>query len=127
MAYRNGIVADTLRAAGMPYKVIFGLQLPQLSQIAQRYAPNSPLAHVLWADTRCREARLLACYLFDSDAIEIEEAQQLCETVITQEEADILAFRLLRRLPFRAVLHTHLTKSDTSAAKMSAKALARFL
>ena len=31
MAFRNGIVADALRKAGYDYKVIFGLQLPQLT------------------------------------------------------------------------------------------------
>ena len=35
MTYRNGIVADTLRKAGLPFGVIFGLQLPQLSGIAR--------------------------------------------------------------------------------------------
>ena len=27
---RNGEIADTLRKAGSPYKIIFGLQMPQL-------------------------------------------------------------------------------------------------
>ena len=31
MAYRNGIVSDTLRKAGMPYNIIFGTQLPQIA------------------------------------------------------------------------------------------------
>ena len=34
MAMRNGIVADALRKGGMPHKVIFGLNVPQLSEIA---------------------------------------------------------------------------------------------
>ena len=37
LAFRNGIVSDTLRKAGMPYGIIFGLQLPQLAEIARRY------------------------------------------------------------------------------------------
>ena len=32
---RNGEIADTLRKAGSPYKIIFGLQMPQLEQIAK--------------------------------------------------------------------------------------------
>ncbi len=54
MVFRNGIVADTLRNAGMPYHVIFGLQLPQLSQIARTVSPDSTLARELWEDKNVR-------------------------------------------------------------------------
>ena len=37
--FRNGIVADTLRKAGMPHKVIFGLQIPQIAAIAKDLTP----------------------------------------------------------------------------------------
>ena len=33
-AMRNGIVADTIRKAGFDYRMIFGLNLPQLKDIA---------------------------------------------------------------------------------------------
>ena len=33
-ALRNGVIADTLRRAGSPFKIIFGLNLPQLAEIA---------------------------------------------------------------------------------------------
>lgn len=101
MAYRNGIVADTLRKAGMPYSLIFGLQLPQLSAIARSNGmPDRELARGLWQDRNVRESRLLACWLFDAEKTDIEQALELARDIRTREEGDILAFRLLRRLPF---------------------------
>ena len=66
MAYRNGIVSDTLRKAGMPYNIIFGLQLPQIAAIAREYGASDELADSLWKDSGVRESRLLACYLHDT-------------------------------------------------------------
>ena len=63
-AFRNGITADILRKAGMPYKIIFGLQVPQIAQIARGHKPDMELADRLWNDTEVRESRLLATYLF---------------------------------------------------------------
>jgi hypothetical protein len=104
MVYRNGIVADTLRAAGMPYAVIFGLQLPQLNEIARSQQPSAALARELWADRRVRESRLLAPMLFPADELQPDEALSMACDVQTREEADILCFKLLRRLPYAAGL-----------------------
>ena len=103
-AYRNGIVAQTLRDAGDPHPRIFGLQLPQIAAIAREIGFDEVKARQLWADRDCRESRLLACYLFDPETLEEEDAMALATDVITREEADILAWRLLRRLPYASAL-----------------------
>ena len=36
-ALRNGLIADTLRKGGLEQKYIFGLQLPQIKGIAERF------------------------------------------------------------------------------------------
>lgn len=105
-AYRNGIVADTLRKAGLPHKYIFGLQIPQLTAIANKRERNKTLAKLLWDDIESREARLLAAYLFPPDQISIDEARQLISGIKSREEAEIMAFRLLRFLPFARDLAT---------------------
>lgn len=105
MAYRNGIVADTLRRAGMTvYDVIFGLNLPQLSTIARSGRPSRQLAEALWQDRKVRESRLLALYIYPSVECGREAAISMMEDVQTREEADILCFRLLRFLPFAGEL-----------------------
>lgn len=120
MVYRNGLVADTLRAAGMDcYHIIFGLNLPQLSSIAAQFSPDIQLAQALWADAKVRESRLLATYLYPREQVSREHAIELMSQTQTQEEADMLAFRLLRYLPFLAEL-------KQSASGYSANALARY-
>lgn len=127
MAFRNGIVADTLRNAGMPYKIIFGLQLPQLKEISGTLNQDIDLAMELWNDANVRESRLLACYLFPKDKIDEKIASDLAESVQTAEEADILCFRLLRYLPFAPALANRLIDSKESLIQYCGKALLRNL
>ncbi len=98
--FRNGVISDTLRKAGMPYKVIFGLQIPQIADIARSLEPSGELADALWADSEVRESRILACYLFPHDTTGPDKVRELLESVRTQEERDMLYFRLIRFLPF---------------------------
>lgn len=63
-AMRNGIIADTLRKAGLGYKIIFGLNLPQITEIASGLTADADLAEELWADRRTRESMLLAPMLY---------------------------------------------------------------
>lgn len=102
--FRNGIIADTLRKAGMPYKVIFGLQIPQIAAIAREQQPSIELADTLWEDMDVRESRILATYLYPREEVTEEKALELLRTVVTPEESDMLAFRLLKHLPFVAEL-----------------------
>jgi hypothetical protein len=127
MAYRNGIVSDTLRKAGQPFNIIFGLQLPQIAEIAKNYGYSDTIADALWQDKGIRESRLLACYLFTPDNIDIEKAFELGSEVRTVEEADILCFRLLRRLPFAETLALRLTTAESPLAAYCGEALRRNL
>lgn len=107
--YRNGAVADTLRRYGIPHKVIFGLQIPQLAAIARELQFGTPAdreaaADKLWADREVRESRLLACYLFDPQTITLDKALELACDTRTQEESDMLAFLLLKHLPDAAAI-----------------------
>lgn len=95
--YRNGIIADTLRPLMPCYNVIFGLQVPQLAAIARETERVPELARELWADRGVRESRLLAPYLFSAETMSEDDAVALALDVQTQEEADMLAFRFLKR------------------------------
>ncbi|MDE6370251.1 MAG: hypothetical protein K2K92_02035, partial [Duncaniella sp.] len=63
-AMRNGVIADTLRKAGLPYRIIFGLNLPQIAEIAEETGADEALARQLWADTGTRESMMLAPMIF---------------------------------------------------------------
>ncbi len=130
-ALRNGMLADTLRKAGMPYGIIFGLNVPQISAIAKA-ALNDPetdrdtLARQLWEDSNVRESRLLACYMFDPATLSEDAAISLATEALTREEADMLAFRLLRNLPYAEGLADKIPAA-TPVAAYSAEALRRNL
>lgn len=119
--FRNGMMADTLRRYGMPYKTIFGLEIPRIAEIARGLAPSAELADALWADREVRESRLLAAYLFPVETMTEEKAVALAADVRTQEEADMLAFRLFKRLPFAARLLDRLEADP--ATRRAARAL----
>lgn len=102
-AFRNGILADALRKY-TSYDVIFGLQVPQIAEISRSLEPSLDLANALWNDKGVRESRLLAPYLFPIDKIDMDKCLTLASEIQTTEEADMLAFRLLKRLPFAAEL-----------------------
>lgn len=116
------------------YHIIFGLNLPQLTQIASSQKSSLPLAMALWADKGVRESRLLATYLFPREEVDMQLALRLMGEVQTQEEADMLAFRLLRHLPILPALKqstleqsTRLPSSSNHAAPgYIIRALARY-
>lgn len=131
-ALRNGLVADTLRKGGLPQKYIFGLLLPQIKEIAAGCRPAddrqaAEAARELWADRECREARLLACHLMPATEMSREEAMLWASGTVSREEADILAFRLLRYHSDAADIAAALDSSESDADRYAAEALRRFL
>lgn len=130
-ALRNGMIADTLRKGGLEQKYIFGLQLPQIKGIAERFRPSSDedaasLARTLWSDKNCRESRLLACHLMPPPLMPEGEAMEWAEDVATREEADILAFRLLRYHPDAKQIAADLNETDNALKKYTSAAIMRF-
>lgn len=131
-ALRNGLIADTLRKGGLEQKYIFGLQLPQIKETATLFRPEddkeaAALARDLWGDKECREARLLACHLMPPAEFSKDEAVMWAKDITTREEADILAFRLIRYLPDAAEIAVALDASASELHKYAAIAINRFL
>ncbi|MBD5291491.1 MAG: hypothetical protein HDS24_05420 [Bacteroides sp.] len=131
-AYRNGMVADTLRRAGYPHKVIFGLNLPQIAVIAGKIlSERDHIAEQLWKDPDVRESRLLACYLYDPASLTKEECIEKGSEVRTREEADMFAFRVLKRRKDAVELLNILREKDAghadSPATITAAALSAHL
>ena len=55
----NGVIANSLRQKGMNYKLIFGVPLPEIKQIAASHTPDAGLARALWQED-VREMKILA-------------------------------------------------------------------
>ncbi len=113
-AMRNGVIADTLRRAGSPFKVIFGLNLPQIVDIARDTGVSPVLAEQLWANDTTRESMLLAPMLADAGNFSIEDAKRWIASIPATEIADVLCLRLLRRRPYAWELAEELAGSSAT-------------
>ena len=99
-AMRNGVVADVLRKAGSPYRIIFGLNLPQIVDIAGEIGPSRILAEELFGNTSTRESLLIAPMLMPHEEFSADDAMRWSMNVADREAADILCHRLLRHMPY---------------------------
>lgn len=99
-AYRNGVVADSLRKSGDPHHTIFGLLLPQLSDIALQVGKDKAIAIELWNQTTSRECRLLAPMVYPPEELTLTSGKGMIAEAINKEEIDILCLKLLSRTPW---------------------------
>lgn len=99
-AMRNGVIADTYRKAGSTFRIVFGLNLPQLVEIAGRTPHDRELAEALWANTTTRESMLLAPMLINPADFTEDDARRWLTSVCSYEVADILCHRLLRKTSY---------------------------
>lgn len=119
-AMRNGITAQALRTAGSPHRLIMGVNIPQLAEIARSFGPNAELARTLWHDTTTRESMLIAPMLFPQEEMTLEEASMWIETTVGTEATDILCHRLLRNLPFAYNLALNYADSPVALQRYAA-------
>ncbi|MDE6276953.1 MAG: DNA alkylation repair protein [Muribaculaceae bacterium] len=103
-ALRNGIVADTLRSNGSPFRIIFGLNLPQLKEIAAFTGENRELAEALWNNTTTRESMMLAPMIFPREEFDEAHAQKWLDASPSSEITDALCHSMLRHRPYAQAL-----------------------
>lgn len=123
-AMRNGIIADVLRRGGSPFRIIFGLNLPQIVEIANQTPHTKDLAIRLWQNTSTRESMLIAPMLMPREEFGIDEARMWATQVPAFEVADILCHRLLRHLPYAARLVGDFIASDSEMLRYTGVRLA---
>lgn len=111
--YRNGIIADKLREAGDTHKIIFGLNLPQITDIAKRYHQSAVLAQSLWDNTTTRESQLTAPMLYPKNEFSVDVAHKWISEIPTREVADILCHKLLKYLDFAEDIVYEYSNSDS--------------
>ena len=92
--------------------MIMGCLLADVVSIARRYEPSEELAEALWADVKHRECRLAAPMLFPPSEMEREQAMEWARGVQSEEEADVLCHRLLRRVTGAEEMACELMASD---------------
>lgn len=97
----NGIASARMRESGMNYKLIFGVELPRLQQIAAEFPVNHELAQALWKEN-VRECNILAGLLQPVDTFYPEIADIWVESIRVPELAQLTVMNLFARLPYAA-------------------------
>lgn len=97
--FMNGVLSQSLREKGLKYRLIFGVELPRLREIASGYEPNHELAQALWKED-IRECKILAAYLQPVGTFYPEIADIWMEQIHNTELADYVCMILFRRLPY---------------------------
>lgn len=95
-AMRNGVIADVLRRNGSPFRIIFGLNMPQIEEIARDLGKDLELGRLLWANESTRESQLLAPMLMSADQLSIDEIRLMIGQSQSVEIIDNLVHKLLR-------------------------------
>ena len=111
-AMRNGVVADVMRRAGAPYRIVFGLNLPQITEIAARVGIDDDLAMALWANDTTRESRLIAPMLMDAGRVDLARAKDMVRAMKGVEEIDVACLKVMRNLEFWRELATAFADSE---------------
>ena len=98
-AAMNGIASARMREAGAPYRLIFGVELPRLQEIAREFTPNHELAQELWNE-HVRESKILATMLMPNERFYPEIAYIWVDEIPTAELAQIATMCLFSRLTY---------------------------
>ena len=97
---RNGIVAEILRKVDKSHQFIYGLTVPEFISLSKKYPKDMILGLKLWNDKKTRESRLFSLYLIPVTQLEKNKVIEMIKDVSTREEAEMLAFKILRYLPY---------------------------
>mgnify|MGYP004699601611 FL=1 len=89
----NGPVSASMRDKGLAYKVIFGVELPRLQQMAADLPHTYELAAALWKEN-IRECRLLAGMLMPTERMDADLATLWVEQMQYAEEAECTVLHL---------------------------------
>lgn len=121
-AMRNGALAEQMRRGGLNYRINFGLNVPQIKEIAQETVQAIPSEHermelavALWQNDTTRESRLMAPMIMPTTLVSAEQAYQMLLEAQTTEVADMLCHSLLRHLSgAEDMAYTVISNSDAS-------------
>ena len=111
-ALRNGVIADAIRKLYEPGATIYGLTVEQFLQLAKKYPKDLEFGLKLWNDQNTRESRLFALYVIPAASLDKATAKRMIHEVGSIEEAEFLAFKILRHLPFAKELFIEVSQEQ---------------
>lgn len=95
----NGVVSSSMRNKGINYRMIFGVDIPRINRITQKYQSGKMLAETLWKED-VREMKIMATLLYPDDQFSKETALGWISEINDQELREQLCKNILQKLPF---------------------------
>lgn len=89
----NGVTSASMREKGVNGYLVWGIQLPQLKEIARNYTPDYDLAVALWKEN-VRECKILATLLMPRNRMTGDLVDLWMDQTPTQEIAEYAVFNL---------------------------------
>lgn len=107
----NGAVSASMRDKGVNYRMNFGVGIPRINQISEKYKQDKDLAETLWSED-VRELKILATLLYPIEQFSKELAIIWISQIKDQELREQLCKNLLQNLIFAHELVEESTKSS---------------
>lgn len=107
----DGVIATSMRTKGMDYRMNFGVHLPRLKEISQKYKSDKTLAEVLWKEN-VRELKILATMLYPADDMSKETAERWGAAIGNQEIREQACKNLFQEVAFADQLVDGWTNSE---------------
>lgn len=95
----NGVISSSMREKGINYKMNFGVDVPKLRSIADKYEPNVELAEKMWT-LDVREMKILSIMLYPIEHFTMSDANRWVKEIPTQEMREHLCRNLLQELEY---------------------------
>lgn len=107
----DGVVAASMRTKGMDYRMNFGVNIPRIREISQKYRPDKTLAEILWKEN-VRELKILATLLYPADGMSKETAERWGAGIINQEIREQICRNLFQEVAFADQLVDEWTRNE---------------
>lgn len=114
----NGVVSSSMRNKGADYKMNFGVDVPRIKGIAEKYEPNAALANELWK-LDVRELKILSTMLYPVSDFTEEKASEWVNEIPNQEIRENLCRNLLQELCYSDVLVQKWTAASDQSVRLT--------
>ena len=91
----NGVASQSMRQKGSSYHINWGIQLPQLKELATQYEKNGQLAIMLWKDD-VRESKIMATLLMPHDEMLPDMMEQWMQQISNMEMVEMSVVNLFQ-------------------------------
>ncbi|MGL5014734.1 MAG: DNA alkylation repair protein [Bacteroidales bacterium] len=113
----NGVTSSYMREKGINYKLNFGVSLPTIKQIAQKYTGDQELADRLLTEN-VRESLIVATLIYPLDAVTPAKATEMASKIEHLEIAEQFSMNIFCKLPQAEALVMEWLDSDIKMVRI---------